>query len=95
MQTQAPGYKPTKKRVIKGVRKGGTGSGVKSPKKVGNMNKRVRKTSAYSKNRTGVKTTKIRGYKSTAFDNPVKSQQALTNNLPGFQAPIGPPSVLL
>ena len=91
MQTQAPGYKPSKNNAP-GYKKGVRGN-VKTGNKKGNMNKMVRKTSPYSKNRTGVRTTKIgKGYKSMALDSSIKNQQSLSNNSPGFNFPLGPPN---
>lgn len=86
MQNQAPGYVPRKKRAIKGVRKGNDGNVRQASKKAG-KNKQVRKTSAYSKNRTGFKMTTLPGYKSFALESSMKPIQQQSNNLPGFNFP--------
>lgn len=90
MQNQAPGYSAPKKRV-KGVKKGSsqvrTGQSPKGRTKA-KVNKQVRKTSWYSKNRAGVKTTKTPGMKSTALGPSIQRQQPMTNNQAGaFEFP--------
>lgn len=91
MQEQAPGYKPTKKRT--GMKKGKQISATKGKKR------QQRKTSAYSKNRSGVKpgvkTTRMGSSKGIMMNQPMKRMPVQSNNMPGFNAPIGPPSILL
>lgn len=81
LQTQAPGYMPNKPGpgVKRANRKGGVTGGQPSRR----AKKQVRKTSPYSKNRTGVKTTKMAtGYKSMMLGNPIQ-KQVPQSNMPG------------
>lgn len=88
MQNQAPGYKPAKSKP--GIKKGS------KQVRGGNAKKNVRKTSAYSKNRTGIKTTKMpQSYKGMMMNQPLSRVPVQSNNMPGFNAPIGPSSILL
>lgn len=92
MQNQAPGYFPAKRP--KGMRNGL--QEVRAAGKSGNTKNQARKTSPYSKNRNGAKTVKVaQGYRGMTLNQPLSRVPVQSNNLPGFNAPIGGGQVLL
>lgn len=82
MQHQAPSYRPTNKKRIKGVRIGNQVTSNQSRSAVVKK-QRVRKTSPYSKNRSGVKTTKTPGMKGSTMNQPMAPRVPVQSNSPG------------